>query len=664
MTDMKWKDHFEAVRAQLSELGLFDRRSLVMLRQRGGRVVLNAEGKRVAPTMFEGVTAELAVLTAGRYALQYAALGKPVTASTDDMAMMFGHRVRCVDRPDGGDAAYIIRGRGFLVTGRFESELIAACILMEKMCKAELLAPAAGKVRHLNPALSALEHSVYMKKYSKNEREASAADGGSAQENAAAAEAGASQGAQADAAAVPDRALREAVIRYGQLLIENRLIQSTWGNVSARIDEHRFLITPSGVDYYRIRPEEILEINIDDGSYAEGLHPSSERRLHLLIYQERPDIGAIIHTHASNCQVLAACHADLKADGLDYPCAAYGVSGSGKLAANVVAVMRDHDGCIMANHGFVTGAATLEQALDQAVRAEAAAGAFLGTGELRTTGSEKEGNPMSDNFAKGRSAEIFNNGDGKITKLFFADYSRDYAEKEYRNTKVAADLGCTDMKVYDMVEQDGRYGFVMDYVDGVSQNDLSTKKPSYFLRGGKDLARCHVRIQAKHTKDLDDIRAVCSNLLADPVMDFLTTEEKVAARQYILSLPEEDTVLHLDLHTGNVLVDQSGNCYIIDWVTAARGNRAVEEALMEFLFSEAELFPEASPMQLKVFRAVRGFVGKQFFKEYQKLTPISAEEIERYRLLALIFRRSWNIEVERPYLTKTIRAYIRKECMK
>ena len=133
-------------------------------------------------------------------------------------------------------------------------------------------------------------------------------------------------------------------------------------------------------------------------------------------------------------------------------------------------------------------------------------------------------------------------------------------------------------------------------------------------------------------------------------MAFLTPEEKSRAAGYLRSLPDDDTVLHLDFHTGNVLVDKSGECKIIDWMTAARGNRAVEEALMEFFFSEAELFPEASKAKIALFSAIRGSIGKSFFKEYQKLSPLSA----------LILRRHWNIAFEEAYLTKTIRALIEK----
>ncbi len=269
---------------------------------------------------------------------------------------------------------------------------------------------------------------------------------------------------------------------------------------------------------------------------------------------------------------------------------------------------------------------------------------------------------MSDYFARGRSAEVFRVDEGRIMKLFFEDYPREFAEKEYRNTQIASKLGCTAMNVYENVEKDGRFGFVMDFIDGVSQNDMPGKNPAYIFKAGKDLAKCHVAVQSRHTREMEDIRKICTDLLDDEVMNFLTQDEKARARKYIESLPDDDNVLHLDFHTGNVLVDKQGQCSVIDWMTAARGNRAVEYALMEFLFSEAELFPEASPAQRKFMSIIRGSIGKQFYKAYNEQTPISAVEVDRYRLLALIFRRSWNIEFERPYLTKKIKSLVALYC--
>ncbi len=355
------REKFEYIRAQLTQLGLFDGDSLVMLGPVGERAVLDADGNETSPEPFSGVSAPLAVLTAGRYARAYAAAGSALHAPTDDMAQMFGPRVRLTERASGGAPAFLIRDRGFLVTARFDSELIAACILMEKLCMAGVLAPKLGGLRPLGGPLCSLEHLFYLKKYSRGARQAAADPRPPAQ----------------TAAAVPDPDLRQAVIEYGRQLVANRLIQATWGNVSVRIDSDRFLITPSGVDYGRIRPEEVVEVRVADGAYAEGLHPSSERKMHQLIYKARPDIRAVIHTHSACCQVFAACRKDLRAEGVLYPCAGYAVSGSAKLAENVAAAMGSHDGCIMANHGFVAGADTLQGALARAMEAEKLARGLL-----------------------------------------------------------------------------------------------------------------------------------------------------------------------------------------------------------------------------------------------------------------------------------------------
>ena len=124
---------------------------------------------------------------------------------------------------------------------------------------------------------------------------------------------------------------------------------------------------------HRIRPEDIVEIRISDGSFAAGQRPSSERELHRLVYAQRGDIRAVIHTHSAALQTFAACRESLRTPEIDAPCASYGVSGSKKLAESASDVLRSHDLCIMANHGFIAVGADLETALARAVTAENAA---------------------------------------------------------------------------------------------------------------------------------------------------------------------------------------------------------------------------------------------------------------------------------------------------
>ena len=356
-------DEFAAIREQLQRQGLYADETLVLIAHDGTRVVLDVRGRPVRSELFDAIRAPLALFTPGGSASSCAAQGRSVRASTDDMAQMFGPLLPCAEAPRGIGSAFLIRGRGLLVTGRFASELVAAAILAEKSCRIELLAPIIGRVHPLNPALCAAEHAVYRAAYSRRQMAHQPAS---------------EQTEPSDALrATPEALLRQEVIAYGKKLVDERLIQATWGNVSVRVDDEHFLISPSGVDYHTITPDEVVLVSVADGSYATGQHPSSERRMHQLVYQERPDIRAIVHTHSPNLAVFAACHEDLLTDVLDYPCAPYAVSGSKQLAINVSRIMVGHDGCILANHGFVIGAATLGQAFAQAVEAETAAGRRL-----------------------------------------------------------------------------------------------------------------------------------------------------------------------------------------------------------------------------------------------------------------------------------------------
>lgn len=269
---------------------------------------------------------------------------------------------------------------------------------------------------------------------------------------------------------------------------------------------------------------------------------------------------------------------------------------------------------------------------------------------------------MADNFARGRSAEVFKLDDNKVMKLFFKEYPRENAEKEYRNTVIASNEGCTTIKVYDKVEKDGRFGFVMDYVDGVCQNDMPGKDPFYIFKAGYDLAKCHAIVHSKKNHDLDDIRKVAVDALSQKEFDDFSNDEKELMKKYIMSLKEEDTIIHLDFHTGNVLVNKDKDLFVIDWMTAGRGSRYVEYAMMNFLFKDAELFPEKSKFVNAIFGMIRGMIGKQYYKGYNKEMPVDENEVDKYRIIALIIRRSWGIEFEHQTLNKQIRDLIKKYC--
>ena len=94
-----------------------------------------------------------------------------------------------------------------------------------------------------------------------------------------------------------DIILREKILSAGRSILEKRLVQSTGGNISART-ERGFLITPSGIEYDKILPQDLVELDME-GRVIEGTrNPSVERELHRIILAKRADVNAVIHTHS------------------------------------------------------------------------------------------------------------------------------------------------------------------------------------------------------------------------------------------------------------------------------------------------------------------------------------------------------------------------------
>ena len=94
-----------------------------------------------------------------------------------------------------------------------------------------------------------------------------------------------------------DTRLREELCQVCRLLYDRGYVVGHDGNVSVRLGEGCLLITPSGVSKGRLEPDMLVVCDLE-GRVLEGdRYPSSEMAMHLLIYQERPDVGAVVHAH-------------------------------------------------------------------------------------------------------------------------------------------------------------------------------------------------------------------------------------------------------------------------------------------------------------------------------------------------------------------------------
>lgn len=154
---------------------------------------------------------------------------------------------------------------------------------------------------------------------------------------------------------------KQDVIAAGKKLVEYGLIARTWGNVSCRISDTQFVITPSGKPYDGLTPDDIVVVNIDDYSYEGDIKPSSEKGIHAECYRLRSDVNFVIHTHQMNASIVSALGNDItgiegrskEIIGEDLLMGGYGLPGTKTLRQGVISALErtNSNAIIMAHHG-------------------------------------------------------------------------------------------------------------------------------------------------------------------------------------------------------------------------------------------------------------------------------------------------------------------------
>ena len=175
---------------------------------------------------------------------------------------------------------------------------------------------------------------------------------------------------------VRNMALRRAVAATCRRTNELGINEGTAGNVSARI-KGGFVISPSGIPYDALRPEQVVEMDME-GGYLGDWKPSTEWRMHMDIFRTRPEAGGIIHVHANHAASLSCLRQEIPAfhymigvtGGPTLRCAEYATYGTPELSENMLKALEDRRACLLANHGFICFAETLDAVLALAVEIE------------------------------------------------------------------------------------------------------------------------------------------------------------------------------------------------------------------------------------------------------------------------------------------------------
>lgn len=155
---------------------------------------------------------------------------------------------------------------------------------------------------------------------------------------------------------------RQVVVEYGKKLITAGLTRGTGGNISVLEPKSKLMaISPSGMDYFETKPEDVVIMDLN-GKIVDGFRkPSSEWRMHLIFYQKREDVGAVVHTHSMFATTIATLHWEVPPAsyliayaGKKVPCAPYATFGTQEIADAAYDTMgREYNAVLLANHGLI-----------------------------------------------------------------------------------------------------------------------------------------------------------------------------------------------------------------------------------------------------------------------------------------------------------------------
>lgn len=185
--------------------------------------------------------------------------------------------------------------------------------------------------------------------------------------------------------------LREDLISTARRMSELGLTPGMSGNVSVRTPTG-LLVTPSGMPYGELVPDDAVELKHDGSMRAGQRTPTTEWQLHRDILGARQDISAIVHTHSLFCTTISCLRREIPAihymvvlAGPDaIPCAEYATFGSAELALNAVTALGGGNACLLANHGMVALGETLAKALRLAAEVETLASQYWHAAQLGT----------------------------------------------------------------------------------------------------------------------------------------------------------------------------------------------------------------------------------------------------------------------------------------
>lgn len=258
----------------------------------------------------------------------------------------------------------------------------------------------------------------------------------------------------------------------------------------------------------------------------------------------------------------------------------------------------------------------------------------------------------------GRTAEVWEHGEGRIIKLYHGEFPEQYVEREYLISKYVYEQGIHTPEPLELVTAEGRKGIVFQQIRGRSLLELISGKPWKVATYARKMASLQHNLHTFEGSDAIGAQKaeLKKNIISAPM---LTMEEKSAVLARLESLPEGNKLCHGDFHPDNVLLNEQA--WIIDWMTGITGNPAGDAARSVLLCSKGTM-PPGTPWFI---RFITGFIRQRLTKEYLRgylaLSGLTYDEIDAWIIPVAAARLTEGIPVqEKEQLVSEIRQRLGK----
>lgn len=258
-----------------------------------------------------------------------------------------------------------------------------------------------------------------------------------------------------------------------------------------------------------------------------------------------------------------------------------------------------------------------------------------------------------EKIAEGREAEIFAWEDGQVLRLLRQPDAMRQLEWESIAMRAAASAGVSVPAVFGTTTVEGRPGLIMERIDGPDMLTLIAKQPQLLPKAarifGELLAQLHETVAPETIPELRprmEQRIGSSDRVPKHLAEFAVST--------LQELPDGDRICHGDLHPANVLWVDGERQVIIDWTGVSRGDATADFVRTDLMIRLGDPPPGAMIMIRLLTLVARGYLRRQYTKEYKKHRSLDGDLVSRWEIPVVANRLVDGIEPEREKLLRIL----------